>query len=277
MDDIESGRTHLTNTSASMSSVSTANSAVSVQNSCLHCSLFLFDDKIMIVKRQAATVSGRKVTGLDDMQRLVKAGGGVVMLDKAMGKKDKLSFRGVVDILDVTAADTGGGGKRVCNQTQRSCPSDFQLFFHRPPADQSERWSRQTRSYSTVIPPFSPLDRVAIRKDKARFLENLWLAQARARKAKALVSEELEVDPSNRVRCFWSVFEKPSSAPVSSVSWTPTKNAEQSGRPHRRKSLEPGVPTITACLSSPADARRVCPLLLSCSQRGRGSGSHGCH
>jgi hypothetical protein len=77
----------------------------------LHCTLFLFDDKLMIVKRQSSSISGRKVTGLDDVQRLVKTGGGVAVLDKNGAKKDKLSYRGVVDVLDVIASDVGNGGK----------------------------------------------------------------------------------------------------------------------------------------------------------------------
>jgi hypothetical protein len=72
--------------------------------------LFLFDDKLMVVKRQSSSISGRKVTGLDDMQKLVKSGGGVAVMDKSGTKKDKLSFRGAVDILDVIATDVGGGG-----------------------------------------------------------------------------------------------------------------------------------------------------------------------
>jgi hypothetical protein len=65
----------------------------------------------MIVKRQSSSISGRKVTGLDDVQRLVKTGGGVAVLDKNGAKKDKLSYRGVVDVLDVIASDVGNGGE----------------------------------------------------------------------------------------------------------------------------------------------------------------------
>jgi hypothetical protein len=65
----------------------------------------------MVVKRQSASISGRRVTGLDDMERLIKSGGGVAVMDKSGNKKDKLSFRGTVDILDVIATDVGGGGK----------------------------------------------------------------------------------------------------------------------------------------------------------------------
>jgi hypothetical protein len=67
----------------------------------------------MIVKRQNSAISGRKVTGLDDVTRLVKSGGGVAVMDKAGSKKDKLSFRGIVDVLDIIAADTGNGGRSL--------------------------------------------------------------------------------------------------------------------------------------------------------------------
>ena len=79
----------------------------------LHCTLVLFDDKIMIVKRQASGISGRKVTGLDDIQGLVRSGGGVAVLHQHASKKDKLSYRGTVDVLDVTATDIGGGGEFI--------------------------------------------------------------------------------------------------------------------------------------------------------------------
>jgi hypothetical protein len=67
----------------------------------------------MFVKRQSASISGRKVTGLDDMEKLIKSGGGVAVIDKSGSKKDKLSFRGTVNILDVIATDVGGGGMSI--------------------------------------------------------------------------------------------------------------------------------------------------------------------
>lgn len=111
VDEPEARSSSHASTSASVSSVSTAaSSSVTTGTSNLHCTLFLFDDKLMIVKRQS-NVSGRKITGLDDMDKLIKSGGGVAVLDKAGAKKDKLSFRGTVDILDIIATDVGGGGE----------------------------------------------------------------------------------------------------------------------------------------------------------------------
>ncbi|KAK6904572.1 hypothetical protein I203_105388 [Kwoniella mangroviensis CBS 8507] len=140
----------------------------------LNCTLFLFDDKLMIVKRQSGSISGRKVTGTDDIPRLVR---GAAIMDKNPIKKDKLGFRGEVDILDVIASDTGNGA----------------------------------------------LDPVATRRDKLRFIQNLWAAQALARTklsskegknlARALMSEhELSLEgagePMGRAKCYWDVWEK---------------------------------------------------------------------
>ncbi|WVQ75384.1 hypothetical protein IAR50_005004 [Cryptococcus sp. DSM 104548] len=176
----------------------------------LHCTLFLFDDKLMIVKRQSSSISGRKVTGTDDVQRLVKSGGGIAVKEKNNGKRDKLSFKGEVDVLDVVASDVGNG--------------DFHLFFEHPPVEQSGRWSgRPFRSYSTVHPPYSvSLDPIATKRDKLRFIQNLWAAQALAR-AKILPSSENRAVPKvlqsgqevdldgaqlERARCFWDVWDR---------------------------------------------------------------------
>ncbi|WVW79055.1 hypothetical protein I302_101018 [Kwoniella bestiolae CBS 10118] len=187
----------------------------------LNCTLFLFDDKLMIVKRQSSSISGRKVTGTDDIQKLVR---GVSVMEKNPIKKDKLSFRGQVDILDVIASDTGNGGEFHVFESKAEL-LDFHLFFERPPLDQSGRWSsRPFRSYTTVHPPFSTaLDPVATRRDKLRFIQNLWAAQALARTKmstkdprsvpRALMSEhELSLegagDPMGRARCYWDVWER---------------------------------------------------------------------
>lgn len=77
----------------------------------LHCTLFLFDDRLMIAKRQLSSISGRKITGLDDVAGLAKSGGGVAVKEKDGAKNQKLSFRGEIDIRDVTAVDIGNGGE----------------------------------------------------------------------------------------------------------------------------------------------------------------------
>jgi protein ECT2 len=73
----------------------------------LHCTLFLFDDKLVIAKRPGnGEKSGRTLTGLDEMEKLAKAGGLPVGM-----KKSGMSFKGLVDVTDVVAADVGGPGQ----------------------------------------------------------------------------------------------------------------------------------------------------------------------
>ncbi|ORY29168.1 hypothetical protein BCR39DRAFT_533070 [Naematelia encephala] len=211
-----------TSTSASIPSLSSlgssaSNSALTTSPQkessahALHCTLFLFDDKLMIIKRQSNSISGRKVTGLDDVPKLVKSGGGVAVLDKNGTRKDKLSYKGIVDVLDVIASDVGNG--------------DFHLFFERPPMDQTDRWSaRPFRSYTTVHPPFAAsLDVIASRRDKLRFIQNLWAAQALARTKRlpkeisapprvVMTDEEISLDdagePFGRAKCFWTIWDR---------------------------------------------------------------------
>jgi hypothetical protein len=74
----------------------------------LTCTLVLFNDKLLIVKRQSGSVSGLEVTGLSDVDNLLAGGGGLTGLAGSIQlRRDKLSFKGVVDILDVIAADVG--------------------------------------------------------------------------------------------------------------------------------------------------------------------------
>jgi hypothetical protein len=99
---------------------------------------------------------------------------------------------------------------------------DFHLFFERPPMDQGDRWSsRPFRPYSTVQPPFAvPLDPVVIRRDKLRFIQNLWTAQALARtrnidrvaapRVLAGIEEyglERAGELFGRAKCFWNVWQ----------------------------------------------------------------------
>lgn len=135
----------------------------------LHCTLLLFDDKLVIVKRQSSSISGRKVTGCEDIHKLLETGGGLAAVLQNGMKKDKLSFKGMVDLRDVIGVDVG--------------ELDFHLFCERPPVDQTDRWSgRPLRQYTVVHPP-SPInvDLANSAKEKIRFLTNLWNAQALVR------------------------------------------------------------------------------------------------
>lgn len=86
---------------------SASTSVSSIPFNVLHCTLFLFDDKLMIVKRPGnGEKSGRSLSGLDDIDKLAKNGGLPLGI-----KKSGLSCKGVIDLPDVSAADLGGAGK----------------------------------------------------------------------------------------------------------------------------------------------------------------------
>ncbi|KAJ7765035.1 hypothetical protein DFH07DRAFT_811208 [Mycena maculata] len=178
-------------------------SAASVNSSSggsLHCTLFLFDDKLLIVKRPGnGEKGGRTLSGLDELDKLTKAGG------RPSGKKKSgMTCKGVVDVTEVVATDIGG--------------ADINLYLENPPLDQNERWSgRAFRSLAVVQPP-APinLNPVQTESDKQRFLENLWKVQAayRARSGQSVVlrAEEMEVEAkSGRVtvaRTYYNVYQR---------------------------------------------------------------------
>ncbi|KAJ7929939.1 RhoGEF domain-containing protein [Mycena leptocephala] len=156
----------------------------------LHCTLFLFDDKLLIVKRPGNGEKGGRAL----------ADGG-----RPSGKKKSgMTCKGVVDVTEVVATDVGG--------------ADINLYLENPPVDQNERWSgRAFRSLAVVQPP-APinLNPVQTELDKQRFLENLWNVQAayRARAGQSVVlrAEEMEVESkSGRLtiaRTYYNVYQR---------------------------------------------------------------------
>ncbi|KAJ6539507.1 hypothetical protein B0H19DRAFT_1179379 [Mycena capillaripes] len=180
--------------------VSSAASVNSSSAGSLHCTLFLFDDKLLIVKRPGnGEKGGRALAGLDELDKLTKAGG------RPSGKKKSgMTCKGVVDVTEVVATDVGG--------------ADINLYLENPPVDQNERWSgRPFRSLAVVQPP-APinLNPVQTELDKQRFLENLWNVQAayRARAGQSVVlrAEEMEVESKGgRVtvaRTYYNVYQR---------------------------------------------------------------------
>jgi hypothetical protein len=84
---------------------STVPTSSSLNNS-LHCTLFLFDDKLVIVKRPGnGEKGGKALTGLNELNKVTKAGG--IPTGK---KKSGMTCKGVVDVTDVVATDIGGVG-----------------------------------------------------------------------------------------------------------------------------------------------------------------------
>ena len=72
----------------------------------LNCTLFLFDDKMVIVKRPHDK-SGKALSGLDAVDKVTK---GASLPSK---RRSGMSCKGVVDIADVVATDIGGAGQEV--------------------------------------------------------------------------------------------------------------------------------------------------------------------
>ena len=71
----------------------------------LKCSLFLFDDKLMIVKRNGDKPVG-VLSGLNDLNKVLPR-----PVSRPISlKKYGLQFKGIVEITDVVATDVGGSG-----------------------------------------------------------------------------------------------------------------------------------------------------------------------
>ena len=168
----------------------------------LKCSLFLFDDKLMIVKRNGDKPV-RTLSGLNDLNRVIPkpASSRPISLKKA-----GLQFKGIVEITDVVATDVGGSGTlAVLNHSRSPDPNrnfalEFHLYLENPPQDVSDRWSgRPFRAFTVVHPPYPPnLNPERAESDKKAFLENLWTAQAKYRTKENLSivirSDEEEVE-----------------------------------------------------------------------------------
>ncbi|KAI0268336.1 hypothetical protein BC834DRAFT_687638 [Gloeopeniophorella convolvens] len=166
----------------------------------LHCTLFLFNDKLMIVKRSGnGEKSGQALAGLDQLEKIAKGSG----LPSGL-KKNGMSCKGVVDLPDVVATDVGD--------------AELHLYLEKPPQDSSDRWSgRSFRPLSVVFPPhppnFNPQRTEFVKK---RFLENLWLSQAnlRARSGTSVVlrSDDKEVESrGGRItfaRTYFNVYQR---------------------------------------------------------------------
>lgn len=94
---VSSPETHLSSSAPAATGSSSGSS--------LHCTLFLFDDKLVIVKRPGDKC-GRAMTGLDNPDKVVM-GKNLTVVPKKTG----LVCKGVVEIVDVTATDVGGAGE----------------------------------------------------------------------------------------------------------------------------------------------------------------------
>ncbi|TKY88305.1 hypothetical protein EX895_002657 [Sporisorium graminicola] len=172
------------------------------------CSLFLFDDRLAIVKRSHASTSGRKLVGLDDIGRLTSQMKTVTekstntsLLSPA--KKSELAFRGSISLMDIDVQDLGG--------------TDLQLTLLRQPSHVTgDKWTnRPVRQYVAVDPSASPslthgsraqmgsasLDAdVSAKLEKMRFLESVWKAKALFKASQSRCETRCTVLPASRSR-----------------------------------------------------------------------------
>lgn len=198
------GSTSYGNGTSTLSSVSSGASGSSSSGS-LHCSLLLFDDKLMVVKRPSGDKPGRTLAGLDDVEKLAHGGLGPTTRGRGLSisiRRAGMTCKGVVDITDVAMTDCSG--------------ADIHLFLESPPQDQTERWSgRPFRSLSSVVPNQDP---IRAEKEKKRFLENLWKVQAlyrtRLGQSVALCADEREVESrggkATIARTYFNVYQRTS-------------------------------------------------------------------
>lgn len=161
---------------------SLAASTSSSGSSPLHCTLFLFDDKLMIVKRPSADKSGRALAGLDDVEKLATSGIGSRGRNLASMKRGGMVCKGVLDITDVNATDVSG--------------TEMHLFLENPLLEQNGRWAGRPFRVLSVVTAGADVDRAV--SEKQRFIENLWRVQARYRtksgQSVATVGDEFEVE-----------------------------------------------------------------------------------
>ena len=92
VDDIIVDISFSSDSSASLSSVQNSNNV-------LHCTYFLFDDKLLIVKRPNGDKSGRALAGIDDLEKIATSA-----VSRGTAKKSGLVFKGVFDIVEIGRA-----------------------------------------------------------------------------------------------------------------------------------------------------------------------------
>ncbi|KAF8759902.1 RhoGEF domain [Rhizoctonia solani] len=175
----------------------------------LQATLFLFDDKLMICKRNpSSSAPGRILAGLDETEKVAKVG--VSKPGGLGGGSWGLSCRGVIDVGDVVATDVGG--------------ADLHMYLEDPPRDQPDRWSGRPframialaltpQSLSVPADPFArPRVDSSPEQAKARFLENLWAVQARLRtrlgRSVVLYGGEREVGMATLARTWWNLYSR---------------------------------------------------------------------
>lgn len=145
----------------------------------LRCTLFLFDDKLLIAKRPSGDKQGKIHAGVDDLDQtvalyqtshLTSTQANLLGSPKKL-RKGVLGFRGQLDLDEVAVVDLG----------RQSGQEQFGLAFDRAPQNQSERWAGRPLRQFVVAGTYASDTQ---RAEKAVWLEAFATASLRARIAR---------------------------------------------------------------------------------------------
>ena len=175
----------------------------------LRCTLFLFQDKLLIAKRPSGDKQGKVHAGVDDLDRTVAlyqtshlspSQASILGSPKKL-RKGVLGFRGIVDVAATAAIDLG----------ERSSHHEFGLVFDHPPDNQSERWAgRPARRFVVAHTHASDTRLVEKRAWLEAFTEATLRLQLRAgalqaRRGSITFSGSLD---AGRARINWSLWDR---------------------------------------------------------------------
>lgn len=195
----------------------------------LRCTLFLFNDKLLIAKRPTGAKGGRQHAGLDDIDTLVELHATVDLTTSqstALGspkklKKGVMGYRGHVDLNDVYGVDLAA--------------AELGLVFDTPIVGQGDRWSGRERRRFEVSETYASDVRKA---EKEAFLRHFEEAKCRWRaKIAGQKGEDL-----GKARKSEQVWEKDGDGGYTTVYWT-VWGKEQWEKAHGRK-VSPALLTL---------------------------------
>ncbi|GAA5826318.1 hypothetical protein JCM11251_007252 [Rhodosporidiobolus azoricus] len=186
----------------------------------LRCTLFLFNDYLLIAKRPSGDKTGKVCTGLDDIERLLtlyqtshlsSTQASLLGSPKKL-RKGILGFRGLVDLSEVVAVDLGNSSpSSLSSSTSSPTSPEFGLVFDHPPTDQSERWCGRPARKFVVANTYAPDVR---RPEKevwlTKFAETILQGRLRNGARKAVRGKRVWEDGSglDSTEVYWAVWDR---------------------------------------------------------------------
>ena len=175
----------------------------------LPCTIFLFNDKLMLVKRPSLNSRGRKLSGLDDLD--ISNGKDTSKFSSftpsKFMSKNQLICKTVVDLSDVTVTDLSNDDFGVVFQASNFNDAD------------DERFNRPSKLFQVTQVSFSPSEPLSTNSPKSRFISKVWKQQALIRATGADVAK-ISIDTlplmsgaiaggrgHGQARLYWSIYE----------------------------------------------------------------------